>query len=374
MTNENGRIAPMSSALANLEKLVRCESPSEDLAACKKVLQLANEIAISELGSPAEIHDVKGRPIFWWGAKRPKVLLLTHLDTVWPIGSFEPIWQIDGDVLRGPGTFDMKVGFIQALYAIKDLNEAIGNKLVADNVALIATTDEEIGSHASRDLIMELSKISSAVLVLEASLDGKVKTGRKGTAMYIVKAVGLAAHAGLEPEKGINATVEIAAQILKLKELESKEHGTTVVPTLLKGGTTTNTVPAEATLEIDARSFSQSDLERVDKAIKSLTPITTGAKIEISGGLNRPVLEPSATKDLYEIAEQVAQKIGIAPLGFAEVGGASDGNFAAAAGARVLDGLGAIGGGAHAANEWASIKAISERTFFLGEFIKELIK
>ena len=374
MTNENGRIAPMSSALANLEKLVRCESPSEDLAACKKVLQLANEIAISELGSPAEIHDVKGRPIFWWGAKRPKVLLLTHLDTVWPIGSFEPIWQIDGDVLRGPGTFDMKVGFIQALYAIKDLNEAIGNKLLADNVALIATTDEEIGSHASRDLIMELSKISSAVLVLEASLDGKVKTGRKGTAMYIVKAVGLAAHAGLEPEKGINATVEIAAQILKLKELESKEHGTTVVPTLLKGGTTTNTVPAEATLEIDARSFSQSDLERVDKAIKSLTPITTGAKIEISGGLNRPVLEPSATKDLYEIAEQVAQKIGIAPLGFAEVGGASDGNFAAAAGARVLDGLGAIGGGAHAANEWASIKAISERTFFLGEFIKELIK
>ena len=374
MTNENGRIAPMSSALANLEKLVRCESPSEDLAACKKVLQLANEIAISELGSPAEIHDVKGRPIFWWGAKRPKVLLLTHLDTVWPIGSFEPIWQIDGDVLRGPGTFDMKVGFIQALYAIKDLNEAIGKKLVADNVALIATTDEEIGSHASRDLIMELSKISSAVLVLEASLDGKVKTGRKGTAMYIVKAVGLAAHAGLEPEKGINATVEIAAQILKLKELESKEHGTTVVPTLLKGGTTTNTVPAEATLEIDARSFSQSDLERVDKAIKSLTPITTGAKIEISGGLNRPVLEPSATKDLYEIAEQVAQKIGIAPLGFAEVGGASDGNFAAAAGARVLDGLGAIGGGAHAANEWASIKAISERTFFLGEFIKELIK
>jgi glutamate carboxypeptidase len=221
---------------------------------------------------------------------------------------------------------------------------------------------------------MQVSKTADAVLVLEASLDGKVKTGRKGTAMYVVKAVGLASHAGLEPEKGINATVEIAAQILKLKELENSEFGTTVVPTMLKGGTTANTVPAEATLEIDARSFSQSDLERVDRAIQSLTAITPGAQIEITGGLNRPVLEPASCKELYEIAEKVAKSIGMAPLGSAEVGGASDGNFAAAAGARVLDGLGAIGGGAHAVNEWASIKAIEERKNFLNAFIKELLK
>ena len=362
MTIETGRIAPM---LQDLESLVRCESPSEDLSACKKVVQLANEIATRELGTAAEILEVNGRPVFWWGDKNPKVVLLCHLDTVWPIGSFNPIWQIDGDVLRGPGTFDMKVGFIQALYALKDIQ---------GSVALIATTDEEIGSHASKELIMQVSKTADAVLVLEASLDGKVKTGRKGTAMYVVKAVGLASHAGLEPEKGINATVEIAAQILKLKELENSEFGTTVVPTMLKGGTTANTIPAEATLEIDARSFSQSDLERVDRAIQSLTAITPGAQIEITGGLNRPVLEPASCKELYEIAEKVAKSIGMAPLGSAQVGGASDGNFAAAAGARVLDGLGAIGGGAHAVNEWASIKAIEERKNFLNAFIKELLK
>ena len=362
MTMDTGRITPMLQAL---EALVRCESPSEDLNACRKVVELANEIATRELGSPAEILEVHGRPVFWWGDKNPKVVLLCHLDTVWPIGSFEPIWQIDGDVLRGPGTFDMKVGFIQALYALKEIE---------GSVALIATTDEEIGSHASRELIKDVSKNASAVLVLEASLDGKVKTGRKGTAMYVVKAIGLASHAGLEPEKGVNATVEIAAQILKLKELESAEHGTTVVPTLLKGGTTANTVPADATLEIDARSFSQSDLERVDRAIKSLTAVTPGAKLQVTGGLNRPVLEPASCKELYEIAESVAKSIGMAPLGSAEVGGASDGNFAASAGARVLDGLGAIGGGAHAANEWASIKAIEERKNFLHAFIKELLK
>ena len=362
MTIETGRIAPM---LQDLESLVRCESPSEDLSACKKVVQLANEIATRELGTAAEILEVNGRPVFWWADKNPKVVLLCHLDTVWPIGSFNPIWQIDGDVLRGPGTFDMKVGFIQALYALKDIQ---------GSVALIATTDEEIGSHSSKELIMQVSKTADAVLVLEASLDGKVKTGRKGTAMYVVKAVGLASHAGLEPEKGINATVEIAAQILKLKELENSEFGTTVVPTMLKGGTTANTVPAEATLEIDARSFSQSDLERVDRAIQSLTAITPGAQIEITGGLNRPVLEPASCKELYEIAEKVAKSIGMAPLGSAQVGGASDGNFAAAAGASVLDGLGAIGGGAHAVNEWASIKAIEERKNFLNAFIKELLK
>jgi glutamate carboxypeptidase len=362
MTLETGRITPM---LQDLESLVRCESPSDDLSACKNVVQLANEIATRELGTTAEILEVNGRPLFWWGDKNPKVVLLCHLDTVWPIGSFNPIWQIDGDVLRGPGTFDMKVGFVQALYALKGIQ---------GSVALIATTDEEIGSHASKDLIMQVSKTAQAVLVLEASLDGKVKTGRKGTAMYVVKAVGLASHAGLEPEKGINATVEIAAQILKLKELENPEFGTTVVPTMLKGGTTANTVPAEATLEIDARSFSQSDLERVDRAIQSLSAITPGAKIEITGGLNRPVLEPASCKELYEIAEKVAKSIGMAPLGSAEVGGASDGNFAAAAGARVLDGLGAIGGGAHAANEWASVKAIDERKNFLHAFIKELLK
>ena len=366
-TNEAkyGRLDPM---LAAIEALVRCESPTEDIAACQNVVRLASDIATRVLGTPAQIKEIKGRPVFWWGASQPEILLLAHLDTVWPHGSYQPLWEVKGDVIRGPGVFDMKAGFVQALFALKDIDGA------ADRVALVATTDEETGSFASRELIMELSAAAEAVLVLEASLDGKVKTGRKGTAMYKVTVHGLAAHAGLEPEKGVNATVEIAHVILQLAALENKEHGTTVVPTLLKSGNSANTVPDQAVLEIDARSFAQSEIERVDAAIKSLKATVSGAGLEITGGLNRPPLQPSSTKALYEQIELVAKSIGMAPLGCAEVGGASDGNFAAAAGAQVLDGLGAVGGGAHAPSEWLSLKSIEERSALLHAFIKDLLK
>ena len=360
-----GRLDPM---LAAIEALVRCESPTEDIAACQNVVRLASDIATRVLGTPAQIKEIKGRPVFWWGASQPEILLLAHLDTVWPHGSYQPLWEVKGDFVRGPGVFDMKAGFVQALFALKDIEGA------ADRVALVATTDEETGSFASRELIKELSATAKAVLVLESSLDGKVKTGRKGTAMYKVAVHGLASHAGLEPEKGVNATVEIAHVILQLAALENKAHGTTVVPTLLKSGNSANTIPDLAILEIDARSFAQSELERIDAAIKSLKATASGARLEITGGLNRPPLQPSSTKALYEQIEQVAKSIGMAPLGCAEVGGASDGNFAAAAGAQVLDGLGAVGGGAHAPNEWVSLKSIEERRALMHAFIKDLLK
>ena len=365
MTSENlleyGRLSPM---LAAIEALVKCESPSEDIDACRSVVALASDIATRVLGTPAQIKEVEGRPVFWWGSERPKILVLAHLDTVWPIGSFTPLWSVDGDVVRGPGVFDMKAGFVQALYALKGIE---------GEVALVATTDEEIGSHKSKNLIKDLSESADAVLVLEASLDGKVKTGRKGTAMFQISVHGKAAHAGLEPEKGVNATTEISHVVLALAALENPEHGTTVVPTLLKSGTTINTVPDLAVLEIDARSFSQDDLIRVDSAVKNLKPTIPGARIEVAGGLHRPPLQPSSTAELYTIAEKVAAEIGMPSLGSAEVGGASDGNFAAAAGARVLDGLGAVGGGAHAANEWVSLSTIEPRSAFLHALIKELL-
>ena len=365
MTSENlqeyGRLSPM---LAAIEALVKCESPSEDIDACRSVVALASDIATRVLGTPAQIKEIEGRPVFWWGSERPKILVLAHLDTVWPIGSFTPLWSVDGDIVRGPGVFDMKAGFVQALYALKGIE---------GEVALVATTDEEIGSHKSKNLIKDLSESADAVLVLEASLDGKVKTGRKGTAMFQISVHGKAAHAGLEPEKGVNATTEISRVVLALAALENPEHGTTVVPTLLKSGTTINTVPDLAVLEIDARSFSQDDLIRVDSAVKNLKPTIPGARIEVAGGLHRPPLQPSSTAELYTIAEKVAAEIGMSPLGSAEVGGASDGNFAAAAGARVLDGLGAVGGGAHAANEWVSLSTIEPRSAFLHAFIKELL-
>lgn len=365
MTSEKvaqyGRLLPM---LAALEALVRCESPSDDLGACRSVVTLASDIATRVLGVPAQIKEIEGHPVFWWGAESPDVVILAHLDTVWPIGSYRPIWEVKGDVLRGPGTFDMKAGFIQALYALKGIE---------GSVALIATTDEETGSHCSKALIKEVSSRAKAVLVLEASLDGKVKTGRKGTAMYQIAVHGLASHAGLEPEKGVNSTTEIAHIILKLSALENTEHGTTVVPTLLSSGNTTNTVPDLATLDIDARSFSQSELERVDREIRALVAENPNARIEVTGGLNRPPLQPASTKALYERAEKVAAAIGMPALGSAEVGGASDGNFAAAAGAQVLDGLGAVGGGAHAPHEWVSISSMQPRSDFLHAFIKDLL-
>ena len=359
--DEYGRLTPM---LAAIEALVKCESPSEDLDACRSVVALASDIATRVLGTPAQIKEIEGRPVFWWGSESPKVLVLAHLDTVWPIGSFTPLWSVEGDVVRGPGVFDMKAGIVQALYALKGIE---------GDVALVATTDEEIGSHKSKELIKQLSSSADAVLVLEASLDGKVKTGRKGTAMYQISVHGKASHAGLEPEKGINATTEMAHVILALGALESAEHGTTVVPTLLSSGNTTNTVPDLAILDIDARSFSQAELERVDREIKSFAAVNPKAEIEITGGLNRPPLQPASTKALYERAEKVAAKLGMPPLGCAEVGGASDGNFAAAAGAQVLDGLGAVGGGAHAPSEWVKVSTIQERSEFLHAFIEELL-
>ena len=353
----------MPTALEAIETLVRCESPTEDLVACNEVIGLASDIALKVLGAPAQIRQVNGRPVFWWGAEKPEIILLGHLDTVWPKSSFSPIWEVNGDVARGPGIFDMKAGFVQALFALKGIE---------GSVALIATSYEESGSATSKDLIMELSKSAKAVLVLEAAIDGKVKIGRKGTAMYQVIVHGRASHAGLEPEKGINATTEMAHVVLELSKLESSEYGTTVVPTVLRSGNTTNTVPDYAVLDIDIRSFSQADLIRVDQSIRSLAPTNKEARIEITGGLNRPPLEPSSTQYLYERAEKVAQTLGM-KLGSASVGGASDGNFAAAAGAQVLDGLGAVGAGAHALNEWVSISAIDERIKFLHHFIKDLL-
>jgi len=353
-------------ALIDIQRLVECESPTEDLAACDQVVDLAVEIANTLLKIPATKLDEGGRPVFWWGTKNPKILLLCHLDTVWPKGSFQPTWKIEADTATGPGVFDMKAGFVQALYAISQINGA------QENVALVATTDEETGSATSKALIERLAKTVQAVLVFEASLDGKVKTGRKGTAMYQLSVTGKAAHAGLEPEKGINATTELAKLVMQISALENPEFGTTAVPTVMQSGTTTNTVPALAKLDIDVRSFTMAELNRIDKSIKGLS--SQVAKVEVAGGINRPPLEITSTKELYEKLEKVAKDLGLAPIGHASVGGASDGNLAAAAGAKVLDGLGAVGKGAHAPGESIKISTVEERIKLTAAFINELLK
>ena len=353
-------------ALIDIQRLVECESPTEDLASCNQVVDLAIEIANKLLKTSATKINENGRPVFWWGAKNPKIVLLCHLDTVWPKGSFQPTWKIEADIATGPGVFDMKAGFIQALYAVSQVSGA------QESVALVATTDEETGSATSKELIERLAKTAQAVLVFEASLDGKVKTGRKGTAMYQVVVTGKASHAGLEPEKGINATTELAKLVMQIAALENPEFGTTAVPTVMQSGTTTNTVPALAKLDIDVRSFTISELNRIDKSIRALS--SDIAKVEITGGVNRPPLETSSSMELYEKLEKVAKDLGLSPIGHASVGGASDGNLAAAAGAKVLDGLGAIGMGAHAPSESIKISTIEERIKLTTAFINELLK
>ncbi len=353
-------------ALTDLKRLVECESPTEDLVACNQVVDLAIEITNSLLKVKSEKVMENGRPVYWWGSKSPKIVLLCHIDTVWPKGSFTPTWKVNGDVATGPGVFDMKAGFIQALYSL------VGIEHLENQVALVATTDEETGSATSKDLIARLAKAADAILVFEASLDGKVKTGRKGTAMYQIKVTGLASHAGLEPEKGINATTEIAKLVLQIASLENQKFGTTAVPTVLHSGTTTNTVPAVATLDVDVRSFTKSELERIDNAIRTLK--SDVAKVEVTGGINRPPLEESSTSELHAKFEKVAASLGFPEVGKASVGGASDGNLAAAAGAKVLDGLGAVGNGAHAPTEFINISYLEPRIKLTNAFIVELLK
>ena len=357
--------SPMKDAmLEDLRALVECESPTEDLVACRRVVELAAEISKRVTGAKGDVVEESGRPVFWLGSKSPKVVLLAHLDTVWPVGSFTPSWKVEGDFARGPGCYDMKAGFIQALYAMQELDR--------NQVALIATTDEETGSLTSRALIERVSKGAKAVLVLESAIDGKVKIGRKGTSMYTITLHGRAAHAGLEPEKGINATIEMAKIVEKLIALENSELGTSVVPTVLKSGTTTNTVPALATLDVDSRSFSMAEMERVKMAIYALKPEHEGARIEVSGGINRPPLEKSATQSLYEKLETVASELGMGSIGSAIVGGASDGNFAGIH-TEVLDGLGAVGSGAHALTENISINDLEPRSKLLAALTRAIL-
>lgn len=350
-----------------VRRLVEIESPTEDVASCREVVGEANRIIEELLGTPGKIKEVKGYPTLSWQSGTPKVLLLCHLDTVWPKGSFSPRWSVEGDVIRGPGAYDMKAGFVQAVMAVASLNRR-------DGIHILATSDEETGSAASKELIEASARECENVLVFESAIDGKVKTARKGTSMYQVKAIGRAAHAGLEPEKGINAMTALASLLPRIESIAKKEVGTTVTPTTFHAGTTLNTIPAEATLDIDVRAFSVSEQERVDREIRGLAGENGGAMIEVSGSINRPALDPKMSASLFEIAKDSAVSLGMPPLLDAAVGGASDGNFTAAIGIPTLDGLGAIGDGAHAAHEWVSVAGLNERSELVAEMLRRLLK
>lgn len=352
-----------------VEALVSTESPSEDVESCGTVVQEAVGILEGWLPEPARMEEHGGRPVWRWGPEQPRVLLLGHLDTVWPLGSLARLpFSNDGERLRGPGVFDMKAGVVQgwAAMALCELSEA-------DGVGMLLTTDEEIGSHASRDLIRAATESCEAVLVLEPSLDGALKTARKGTSWYAVDLQGRAAHAGLDPDRGINALLAASHLAITSSGWADPAAGTTVTPTILRAGTTSNTVPAEAHLMIDVRAWTTEEQVRVDRAVRGWAPEGLPVGVSIGGGIDRPAMEESASADLFILAQGLARDLGLEPLQSRSVGGASDGNLTAADGHPTLDGLGAVGDGAHADHEWASVPAMAERAALLASTVQALL-
>jgi len=351
--------------LNDIERLVNCESPSTDLAAVARSAEVTAEVGTALLGSSPERIVLDGRTHLRWrlGSGPRKVLLLGHHDTVWPIGTLERIpFEVRDGVLRGPGCFDMKTGVAMIFHAVAALDSP-------DGVTVLITGDEEIGSPSSRGLIEAEALEHTAVLVTEASADGgALKTERKGTSLYEVTLHGRAAHAGLEPERGVNATVEAAHQVLAVSQLADPDAGTTVVPTVLSAGTTMNTVPAQGKFTVDVRVRNLVEQQRVDEAMRALEPVLDGAKVEVTGGPNRAPMELSASAALFELASGLADF----ELTQAAVGGASDGNFTAGVGVPTLDGLGAVGGGAHAESEHVLVSELVPRTTLLAALVREL--
>ncbi|WP_218938443.1 M20/M25/M40 family metallo-hydrolase [Modestobacter altitudinis] len=338
--------------LADLEELVDCETPSSDLAAVARGAELVARQGARALGAEPEVLVREGCTHLRWrlGGGPRRVLVLCHQDTVWPLGTLTGIpWSVTDGVVRGPGCLDMKGGIVLAFTALAQLRAA-GTDL--DGVTVLVTGDEEVGSPTSADLIRDEARDCAAVFVLEAAADGGgLKTGRKGASMYDLLVTGRAAHAGLEPEKGISATIELAHQVVAIAHLADPGQGTTVTPTVLVSGTTTNTVPAAGRLSVDVRALTAGEQDRVDAGMRALTPHVPGAEHELRGGVNRPPLEVASSADLFALAQQVAARLGLAAPVAVTVGGASDGNFTAGIGVPTLDGLGAVGGGAHAAGE-----------------------
>lgn len=358
--------------LADLRALVECESPSADLGAVARSAEVVAEVGHRLLGAEPEKIVLDGcTHLRWRFGEGPGVLLLGHHDTVWPIGSLEQHpWAVNGDRVTGPGCFDMLAGLVQMFHAVA----AGGWSATAAPITILVTGDEELGAPTSRELIELEARRARAALVLEGSADGgALKTARKGVATYELRVHGRAAHAGLEPWNGINAGLELAAQLLELVKLDRGPLGATVVPTRMAAGTTSNTVPALASVQIDCRVPTIAEYERVHAGLRALTPRAQGARIEAVGGLRHPPLEAASSAALYDLAVSVCRELSLPCPGSAHVGGASDGNLAAAVGTPTLDGLGAVGGHAHAPGEHVLVSTMAPRARMLQGLVARIL-
>lgn len=358
-----------------IRSFVEIESPSDNKQASDKMgAFLAG--TFEAIGGRARIHRAEkygdNLQIDFAGDEKSKpVLLLGHFDTVYPLGTLAKMpCRIEGDRLHGPGVLDMKSGVALMLYAIEALKAWHG--ALPRPVTVFLVSDEEVGSESSRKITEELARKAVAVFVLEpaAGLGGAVKTARKGVGDYTLTVHGVAAHAGLDPGKGHSAIVELARQITAISKFNNLKQGLSVNPGVIRGGTRTNVVAAEATVEVDVRIKNAKQAAGLDRKMRALKPFDTRCKLTVEGGINRMPMERSAgVAGLYKKAQDTAKQIDW-KLGEAAVGGGSDGNFTAGIGIPTLDGLGAVGEGAHAVHEYILIPELPRRALLLAGMIE----
>lgn len=350
--------------LSDLEQLVRLESPSGNAAAINRVQDLTAEW-FEPLGKVVRHYSDRGDLLHvgLHGQSKERVLLLAHVDTVYPVGSWAQVWRTQEDNAFGPGAYDMKGGVVQAAWALRALHAL--RRIPTWSIDLLLTPDEEIGSDAGLPFIEDLARGAIAVLVLEPPfMNGDLKIARKGVGDYTIRISGRPAHQGVEPEKGRNAIVSAAHLIRELVNLQDLDRGTTLGPNVIRGGTASNVVADEAVLSVDVRVWDLAEAARVETAIRSIKPLE-GTSYEISGGLNRPPMEPTeGTMRLLRQAQALAGQIGFS-VGAARVGGGSDGNFTAKL-APTLDGFGSMGAHAHQKDlEYIHIPSLVPRTALL---------
>lgn len=360
-----------------IRDFVECESPSGDATAIARFVDLfADRIGdlarVRTFAAHSQGKHFRCEFILPGGKKDGQILALGHSDTVWPIGTLRTMpFRRSRGRLFGPGVFDMKSGlalFITAMRILRDLDIPVRR-----NVVLQVNSDEEIGSLTSRALTEQAARESVAVLVLEPAGDGgKLKTARKGVGDYTVTVRGVAAHAGLDFEKGASAIVEMSRQIERIAGFTRLDRGITVSPGTIRGGTRSNVIAGECSVEVDVRIPRASDARYLDRCFHSLKPFDKRCTVQVEGGLNRPPLERTAgVGKLFDLAALLAREIGV-ELEECAVGGGSDGNFTAALGVPTLDGLGAVGEGAHAPGESVVIGHLAERSALLAKLTARL--
>lgn len=358
--------------VGEINELVAIETPSHYLEGSLRIVELLAS-KFREVADSVEIEKAEGvgnHIIVRVGAdlgKRP-TLILGHTDTVHPLGTIDrnPI-RIEDSRLFGPGVFDMKGNIPLVLEALRYLSAV----KIKRPITVLLSCDEETGSATGRDLVEREAARSTRCLVLEPSAAGAVKTARKGTGVFCLEATGIPAHAGLEPERGANAVAELARQVDSIHAVADRNVGTTVNVTTFSGGTTTNVIPAFAACEIDVRFSNAAEGDRVEAELAALSAKDPRVKLELKGRINRPPLEETDdVMALYERARAAALGLGF-ELDHTQVGGASDGNFVAALGIPVLDGLGITGDGAHTLDEYIEIEDIPRRAALLTKLLIE---